>query len=53
MFTIIALPDNFITNIGSSTTDIIGTLSPFAILIVSVLLAVLVIDGIIHAIKHK
>ena len=50
---IINLPADFTTNIGSSTTDVIGTLSPFTILIIGILLAGVVIEIIISAIRHK
>lgn len=49
----INLPADFTTNIGSSTSDTISTFSPFLILIIGILLAGVVIEIIIGAIRHK
>lgn len=53
MLTIITLPDNFTSSIASSTTDTIGSFSPFIILIIGILLAGVVLEIIIGAIRHK
>lgn len=52
MLTIISLPQNFVSDIGTNATDVIGTLSPFATLVIGVLLAVLVITVLINSLKH-
>jgi len=50
---VIQLPANFTTSIASSTTDTISTFSPFVILIIGILLAGVVLEIIISAIRHK
>jgi hypothetical protein len=52
MFTIIALPNDFVSDIGSNATDVISTLSPFATMVIGVLLAVLVVTVLINTLKH-
>jgi hypothetical protein len=52
MLTIISLPDNFTTLIGSNATDVLGALSPYITLVIGVLLAVLVVSVLIDALKH-
>jgi hypothetical protein len=51
MFSIIPLPANFISNITTTTTDIIADLAPFATLIIGVLLGVVLLEILIHAIR--
>ena len=53
MLTFIALPDNFTANIASTTTDTIGSFSPYIVLIIGVLLAGVVLEIVIGAIRHK
>ena len=53
MFTLITLPNNFTTDIASSTSDTLGTFSSYIILIIGVLLAGVVLEIIISAIRHK
>jgi len=45
------LPDGFATSIWSQASDIFGTLSPVVILIVSVLVATLIIEIVIGALR--
>jgi hypothetical protein len=51
MFSIITLPNSFIADITSYITTIISDLSPYLTLILGILLAILVIDILIGAIK--
>jgi hypothetical protein len=51
MFSLIPLPTNFISQITTNTTDIIADLSPFATLIIGVLLGVVLLEILIHAIR--
>jgi len=53
MLTFISLPSDFTANIASTTTDTIGSFAPFIILVIGVLLAGVVIEIIIGAIRHK
>lgn len=53
MFTFITLPSDFVTNIGSTTSDTIGSFTPFLTLIIGVLLAGIVLELIIGAVRHK
>jgi len=53
MLTFIALPDNFTNSIASTTTDTIGSFAPYIILIIGVLLAGVVLEIIIGAIRHR
>jgi hypothetical protein len=53
MLTFIALPDNFTGSIASTTTDTISSFSPFIILIIGILLAGVVLEIIIGAIRHR
>jgi hypothetical protein len=52
MFTIIALPENFVTDISTNATDVVGSLSPFITLVTGVLLATVVITLLINALRH-
>lgn len=52
MFTFISLPNNFTNDIASTSTDMLGSFSPYIILIIGVLLAGLIIQMIIGAVKH-
>ncbi len=45
------LPNDFVSNISSNATDMIASLSPFAELVIGVLLAGVVLTLVIHAIK--
>jgi hypothetical protein len=53
MLTFISLPSDFTANIASTTTDTIGSFSPYIILIIGVLLAGVVLEIIIGAIRHR
>lgn len=50
--TLIVLPSNFITNIGSQVATVFTSLSPLISFILGVLLAVFAIGAIISWIKH-
>ena len=52
MLTIIALPNNFVTDITGNATTLLSDLSPVVTLICGVLLGVVVISVLIGAIKH-
>ena len=45
------MPANFVTDITSNASGIIGDLSPFVTLVVGVLLAVVVISVLINTLK--
>lgn len=47
------LPDDFLTQIGSSTTAVLSQLSPMAELIIATLLATLVIGLLISFFHHR
>ena len=51
MLTIITLPSNFTTEILANTSALITDLAPYLTLIIGVILAVVVIEVIIGAIK--
>jgi len=51
MLTIITLPSNFTTEILANTSGLFTDLSPYLTLIIGILLAVVVIEIIIGAIK--
>lgn len=53
MLGLITLPNNFTTEIASSTSDMISTFSPYVILIIGILLAGVVLEIIISAIRNK
>jgi hypothetical protein len=53
MLSLITLPANFTTDIASSTSDTIGSFSSFIVLIIGVLLAGVVLEIIISAIRHR
>jgi hypothetical protein len=53
MLTFISLPNNFTENIASSSSDMISSFAPFIILVIGVLLAGVVIEIIIGAIRHR
>jgi len=53
MLTFITLPSDFTSSIASTTTDTIGSFSPFIILVIGVLLAGIVLEIIIGAIRHR
>jgi hypothetical protein len=46
-----SLPSDFVTNIASSSTQVIAALSPFVELILGVLLATIVISILVHALR--
>jgi hypothetical protein len=52
MLTIFTLPNDFVANVNTNATDVIGSLAPYLELIVGVLLAVLVVGYLISAISH-
>jgi hypothetical protein len=51
MLTIITLPTNFTSDIGSTTTDLLSAFSPVTVLIVGTLLGAVIVEIIIHAIR--
>lgn len=53
MLTFITLPSNFAESIASTSSDTISGFSTYIILIIGVLLAGLVIEMIIGAVRHK
>lgn len=52
MLAVFALPENFVTNVNTNATDVIGALSSPISLILGVLLAMLVLGYLISAISH-
>lgn len=48
----LALPVNFVSNIGTDATAFLSFLSPYLSFIVGILLAALVVGMIIQAMKH-
>ena len=53
MLSLIALPSDFVTNIASSTTDMLSGLSGYITLVIGVVLAGVVLELVIGAIRHK
>lgn len=53
MLTFITLPTNFVGDIASTTNDIISGFGSYIILIIGVLLAGVVIEMILGAIRHR
>jgi hypothetical protein len=53
MLTIIPLPTNFTADILSNVGTILGDLSGYITLIISILLAALVLDIIVGFIRHR
>jgi hypothetical protein len=53
MLTLITLPNDFVGNIASSTNDMISSFSSYVVLIIGVVLAGVVLELIIGAIRHK
>lgn len=49
----ITLPNDFVTNIASTTNSTLSGFSTYLTLIVGILLAVVVIEMIIGSIRHK
>jgi len=49
----IELPAGFTTAVATSTSEFISELSPLAILVIGVLLGAVVIEILIHAIRHR
>jgi hypothetical protein len=52
-FSIITLPPGFATSTAATMGEIIGDLSPYIILVVGVILAMLVISILITTLHHK
>lgn len=50
-FSIITLPANFVSDIGTNASDLLTDLSPITTLIIGVLLGVIVLQIIIGAIR--
>jgi hypothetical protein len=53
MFTFITLPNDFVGNIASTTSDTISSFSSYITLIIGVVLAGVIIELIIGAVRHK
>lgn len=53
MLGLITLPNNFTTDIASSTSDMISSFSSYIVLIIGVLLAGVVLEIVISAIRHR
>jgi hypothetical protein len=53
MFTFIALPPSFASDIASTSSDTLSSFSPYIILILGVLLAGVVLEIVIGAVRHK
>jgi len=53
MFTFITLPNNFVSEIASTSNDMISGFSSYITLIIGVILAGVVLELIIGAIRHK
>jgi len=53
MLTFITLPSNFATDVASTSSDTLSSFSPYIILILGVLLAGVVLEIIIGAIRHR
>jgi len=51
MYSIITLPAGFTTDITANASDLVADLSPYITLVIGVILAVVVINLIIRAIK--
>lgn len=52
MLTFISLPADFASNIASTSSDTIANFSPYIILILGVLLAGVVLEIVIGAVRH-
>jgi hypothetical protein len=52
MLTFITLPSNFTADIASTSSDTLSSFSPYIILILGVLLAGVVLEIVIGAIRH-
>jgi hypothetical protein len=50
---LIQLPADFTSSIGSSTSDTLSTFSSYIVLIIGILLAGVILEIIISAIRHK
>lgn len=53
MYTFITLPDNFVSNIASTTNDMISGFSSYIVLIIGVLLAGVILELVIGSVRHK
>ena len=53
MLSLIVLPNDFVANIASSSNDMISSFANYITLIIGVVLAGLIIEMIIGAIRHK
>ena len=50
---IISLPATFTSDIGSTTTDLLSSFSPYIILVIGLLLIGVILEIVISAIRHK
>jgi len=53
MLSLITLPNDFVGNIASSTNDTISSFSGYITLIIGIVLAGVVLELIIGAVRHK
>lgn len=53
MLTFISLPNDFVGNIASTTNDTISSFSNYITLILGIILAGVIIELIIGAVRHK
>lgn len=53
MLTFITLPSNFASDVASTSSDTLSSFSPYIILILGVLLAGVVLEIVIGAIRHR
>jgi hypothetical protein len=53
MYTFITLPGSFTTDIASTTSDTLSSFSPYIVLILGVLLAGVVLEMILGAVRHR
>jgi len=53
MYTFITLPNDFVSNIASTTNDTISGFSGYITLIIGVVLAGVILELIIGAVRHK
>jgi len=53
MYTFITLPNDFVGQIASSSSDLIGSFSGYITLIIGVVLFGVILEMIIGAVRHK
>jgi len=53
MLTFITLPADFASDVANTSSDILSSFSPYIILIIGVLLAGVVLEIVIGAIRHR